>query len=81
MPLATAKSQRVCRLSGKGQLGDEQHILLECPALSDIRAELADKITQSSAVMARLVWAEDQARIGRYIAAGLNRLQRNQTCR
>ena len=36
---------------------------------------------RSSAVMARLVWAEDQARVGMYIAAGLNRLQCNQTCR
>ena len=65
----------MCRLCGTGQLGDERHMLLECPALSDVRAAFSELISQSSGVMARLVWAKDQARVGRYIAACLNRMQ------
>ena len=70
------RPRRVWRLCGTGQVGDGQHILLECPALSDARAEFAELSPQFSGVMARLVWAKDQAPVGRYIAACLNRMPR-----
>ena len=73
--LRLPRARRVCRLCSTGQLGDERHMLLECPALSDVRAAFSELISQSSGVMARLVWAKDQARVGRYITACLNRMQ------
>ena len=33
--------RRVCRLCHTGALGDERHMLLECPALADLRDEFS----------------------------------------
>ena len=55
-----------------GALGDERHMLLECPALADLRDEFSPLIAECSGVMARLVWA--QPMVSRYIIACLDRM-------
>ena len=55
-----------------GALGDERHLLLECPALAGVRTQFSQLIAQSSGVMARLVWFRDQWLVSRYIIACLD---------
>ena len=55
--LLLACHRRVCRLCHNGALGDERHMLLECPALADLIDEFSSLIADCSGVMARLVWA------------------------
>ena len=64
--------RRVCRLCHPEALGDERHMLLECPALADLRDEYSPLVAECSGVMARLVWARDQ--VSRYIIACLDRM-------
>ena len=58
--LRLPRHRRVCRLCHTGALGDERHMLLECPALADLRDEFSPFIAECSGVMARLVWARNQ---------------------
>ena len=44
-------------------------MLLECPALADLRDELSPLIAEFSGVMARLVGARNQPMVSRYIIA------------
>ena len=55
-------------------LGDERHMLLECPALADLRDEFSPLVAECSGVMARLVWASNQPMVSRYIIACLDRM-------
>ena len=55
-------------------LGDERHMLLECPALADLRDEYSPLFAECSGVMARLVWARNQPMVSRYIIACLDRM-------
>ena len=54
-------------------LCDERHILLECPAVGDLRSQYAPLIAESSGVVAQLVWADDQPLVSKYIIACLDR--------
>ena len=67
-------TKRVCRLCHTGALGDERHMLLECPALADLRDEYSPLVAECSRVMARLVWARNQPMVSRYIIACLDRM-------
>ena len=51
----------------------ERHILLECPALGDLRSQYAPLIAESSGIMAKLGWADDQPLVSKYIVACLDR--------
>ena len=64
---------RVCHMCHSGALCDERHILLECPALGDLRSQFAPLVAESSGVMAQLVWADDQPLVSKYIIACLDR--------
>ena len=55
-----------------GFLGDERHMLLELPALADLRRALSPMLASSSGVMARLVRVEDQSMVS--ILACLDRM-------
>ena len=59
--------------SPEGALCDERHVLLECPALGDLRSQYAPLIAESSGIMAKLVWADDQPLVSKYIIACLDR--------
>ena len=71
--LRLPRHRRVCRLCHTGALGDERHMLLECPALADLRDEYSPLVADCSGVMARLVWARNQPMVSRYIIACLDR--------
>ena len=70
--LQLPRHRRVCKLCRTGASGDERHLLLECPALADVRTQFSQLIAQSSGVMARLVWFRDQPLVSRYIIACLD---------
>ena len=72
--LRLPRHRRVCRLCHTGALGDERHMLLECPALADLRDEYFPLVAECSRVMARLVWARNQPMVSRYIIACLDRM-------
>ena len=72
--LRLPRHRRVCRLCHTGALGDERHMLLECPALADLREEYSPLVAECSGVMARLVWARNQPMVSRYIIACLDRM-------
>ena len=65
------RHRRVCRLCHTGALGDERPMLLECPALADLRDKFSPLVAECSGVMARLVWARNQPMVSRYILACL----------
>ena len=49
--LRQPRSMRVCHMCRSGALCDERHILLECPALGDLRSQYAPLIAESSGVI------------------------------
>ena len=72
--LRLPRHRRVCRLCHTGALGALGHMLLECPALADLRDEYSPFVAECSGVMARLVWARNQPMVSRYIIACLDRM-------
>ena len=74
--LRLPRHRRVCRLCHTEALGDERHtaVLLECPALADLRDEYSPLVAECSGVMARVVWARNQPIVSRYIIACLDRM-------
>ncbi len=68
------RASRVCNLCNTGALGDERHMLLECPALADLRLQFSSLLLSCSSVMRRLLWAKDQHEVCRYIIACLDRM-------
>ena len=46
--LRQPRSMHVCHMCHSGALCDERHILLECPALGDLRSQYAPLIAESS---------------------------------
>ena len=55
-----AQKERNSLQVNTGALGDARHMLLECPALPDLRQQFSALMSECSGVMARLVRAEDQ---------------------
>ena len=49
-------------------------MLLECPALADLRDKYSPLVAECSGVMARLVSARNQPMVSRYIIACLDRM-------
>ena len=72
--LRLPRHRRVCRLCHTGALGDERHVLLERLALADLRGKFSPLVAECSGVMARLVWANNQPMVSRYIIACLDRM-------
>ena len=71
LPLA----RHVCHMCWSGVMCDEQHVLLECSALVDLRVTPAPFIAESLGIMVKLVWADDQPFVCIYIIACLNRAE------
>ena len=72
--LRLPRHRRVCKLCHTRALGDERQMLLECPALADLRDEFSPLIAECSGVMTRLVWAKNQPMVSRYIITCLGRM-------
>ena len=53
------RASRVCNLCNTDALGDERHMLLECPALAALRLQFSSLLLPCSGVMRRLLWAKD----------------------
>ena len=68
------RASRVCNLCNTDALGDERHMLLECPALAALRLQFSSRLLPCSGVMRRLLWAKDQHEVCRYIIACLDRM-------
>ena len=62
-------ASRVCNLCSTDALGDERHMLLECPALADLRLQFSSLLLSCSCDMRWLFWAKDQHEVCRYIIA------------
>ena len=73
--LRLPRSMRVCHMCHSGAVCDERHVLMECSALLDLRVAFAPLIAEASGIMARLVWADDQPLVSKYIIACLNRAE------
>ena len=73
-PFNLPRASRVCNLCNTDALGDERHMLLECPALADLRLQFSSLLLPCSGVMRRLLWAKDQHEVCRYIIACLDRM-------
>ena len=65
--LQLPRHRRVCKLCHAGALGDERHLLLECPALTDDRSQFSQLIAHCSGIMARLLWFRNSPLVSRYI--------------
>ncbi len=50
--LGAAWGSCVCNLCNTGALGDERHMLLECPALADLRLQFSSLLLSCSSVIA-----------------------------
>ena len=70
--LQLPRHRRVCKLCHAGALSDERHLLLECPALADVRTQFIQLIAHCSGIMARVVRFRDQPLVSRYILACLD---------
>ena len=73
--LRLPRGMRVCHMCHSGAICDERHVLMECSALLDLRVAFAPLIAEASGIMARLVWADDQPLVSKYIIACLNRAE------
>ena len=73
--LKQPRASRGCNLCNTGALGDERHMLLECPALAGLRLQFSSLfLSCSSVIMRQLLWAKDQHEVCRYIKACLDRM-------
>ena len=66
------RSSRVCTHCTTGSVGDERHLLFECPALQSIRDEYASLMADSRDCMRLLMWHKDQMRVFKYVRTCLN---------
>ena len=70
--LQLPRHAHVCKMCQTGSLGGERRLLLECPALADVRTQISQLIAHYSGIMAKLVWFKDQPLVSRYIIACLD---------
>ena len=56
--LRQPRSMRVYHMCHSGALCDERHILMECPALGDVRSQYAPLIAESSGIMAQTLYGQ-----------------------
>ena len=58
-----ARVARVCPLCSGGHVGDERHLVFECPALQPVRRMHADLYTHARSTMRLFMWHRDQKRV------------------
>jgi len=56
---ADALAQGVCTLCHTGNLGDEQHLVFNCPALQEIRDRYNALFGDHAATMVQFMWHHD----------------------
>ena len=53
--LQLPRHRHMCKLCHAGALGDERHLLLECPALADVRTQVSQLIAHCSGICGFIV--------------------------
>lgn len=67
------RRERLCRLCGDG-LGDEMHVVFECAALRDLRAQFAP-IFDGPRTMQQFMWQPNLALVARFVDLGMRRME------
>ena len=73
--LRVPRQNRVCTMCQQGVLGDEKHLLFECPALQDLRDRYENlfQAPQGDAMLL-FMWQDDIIGVARFIDACLERM-------
>ena len=66
----TPRADRVCTLCGHGSLGDEKHLVFECPHLQYIRDKYATLFRCST--MRQFFWQDDLIGVAKFISESLD---------
>ena len=70
--------ERICRLCATNALGDEKHLVFECPELECFRQQWSH-LFQSPRTMQAFMWQDDNIGIARIINACLRKTREGQT--
>ena len=65
--------ERVCQLCATGVLGDERHVIFECPELQDFRAQFSH-LFQGPETMQAFMWQDDLIGVAKYVNMCLNKV-------
>ena len=66
--------QRVCHLSTTGALGDERHVIYECPELRDVRAQWPH-LFEGPETMKAFLWQDDLIGVARFVNMCLKKMR------
>ena len=70
--------ERTCRLCATNTLGDEKHLVFECPELECFRQQWSH-LFQGPRTMQAFMWQDDKIGIARFISACLRKTREGQT--
>jgi hypothetical protein len=68
------RSERFCHLCNTQAIGDERHIVFECPALHDLRARYNSLFRPSITTMRQFMWQDDLVQVAHFIRLSLGRV-------
>ena len=68
------RSERFCHLCNIQAIGDERHIVFECPALHDLRARYDSLFRPSITTMRQFMWQADLVQVAQFIRLSLGRV-------
>ena len=66
--------ERYCNLCNSQAIGDERHIVFECPALRDLRARHACLFRPDITTMRQFMWQDDLVQVAHFIKHSLARV-------
>ena len=66
--------ERYCNLCNSQAIGDERHIVFECPALHDLRARHACLFRPDITTMRQFMWQDDLVQVAHFITHSLARV-------
>ena len=69
---------RVCQLCGAGTLGDERHLVFECPELLCFREQWSH-LFEGQQTMQAFMWQEDLISVAKFINACLHKIKSAET--
>ena len=64
---------RVCQLCATGVLGDERHMIFECPGLQELRAQ-SSHLFQGPETMQAFIWQDDLVGVARFVNMCLHKV-------
>ena len=66
--------QRFCQLCNTQTIGDERHLVFECPALGDLRTRYATLFRPSIITMRQFMWQDNLVQVAQFIKDSLERV-------